>query len=87
MVRVEFWTMALITIPLLPFGVIGQLKFLAEKAVNTMFNLAIKVFVIAFIATLSVNILTGLVDNAKETATSSDFKGISAIFCKCCCIR
>lgn len=80
MVRIEFWTMALITIPLLPFGVIGQLKFLSEKAINTMFNLAIKIFVVAFIATLSVNILTGLVDNARETATSSDFIGNISYF-------
>ena len=58
MVRIEFWTMALITIPLLPFGVISQLKFLSDKAIGTMFNLAIKIFVVAFISTLSVNILT-----------------------------
>ena len=80
MVRIEFWTMALITIPLLPFGVIGQLKFLSEKAIGTMFNLAIKIFVVAFISTLSVNILTGLVDNARETATSSDFIGNISYF-------
>ena len=80
MVRIEFWTMALITIPLLPFGVIGQLKFLSEKAIGTMFNLAIKIFVIAFIATMSVNILTGLVDNAREVATSDDFIGNISYF-------
>ncbi len=80
MVRIEFWTMALITIPLLPFGVISQLKFLSDKAIGTMFNLAIKIFVVAFISTLSVNILTGLVDNARETATSSDFIGNISYF-------
>lgn len=80
MVRIEFWTMALITIPLLPFGVIGQLKFLSEKAIGTMFNLAIKIFVVAFIATLSVNILTGLVDNAREVATTDDFIGNISYF-------
>ena len=72
--------LALITIPLLPFGVIGQLKFLSEKAIGTMFNLAIKIFVVAFISTLSVNILTGLVNNARETATSSDFIGNISYF-------
>ena len=80
MVRIEFWTMALLTIPLLAFGVIDQLKFLSEKAIGTMFNLATKIFVIAFIATMSVNILTGLVDNAKEVATSSDFIGNISYF-------
>lgn len=80
MVRIEFWTMALITLPLLSFGVIGQLKFLSEKAIGTMFNLAIKIFVVAFIATLSVNILTGLVDNAREAANSSEFMGNISYF-------
>lgn len=36
----EFWTMALLTIPLLTFGVIPQLKFLADKSIGAMFNLA-----------------------------------------------
>ena len=80
MVRIEFWTMALLTIPLLSFGVIEQLKFLSEKAINAMFNLAIKIFVIAFISTMSVKILTGLVENAKEVATSSDFIGNVSYF-------
>ena len=80
MVRIEFWTMALLTIPLLPFGVIGHLKFLSEKAIGTMFNLAIKIFVIAFIATLSVNILTGLVENARTMSESSDFMGNISYF-------
>lgn len=80
MVRIEFWTMALLTIPLLSFGVISQLKFLADKAVGTMFNLAIKIFVVAFISTMSVNILTGLVENAKEMAKSSDFMGNISYF-------
>ena len=66
MVRIEFWTMALLTISLLSFGVISQLKFLSEKAIGTMFNLAVKIFVVAFIATLSVNILTGLMVGVKE---------------------
>ena len=80
MVRIEFWTMALLTIPLLSFGVIEQLKFLADKAIGAMFNLATKVFVIAFIATMSVNILTGLVENAKEVGESSDFIGNVSYF-------
>ncbi|MBR6012991.1 MAG: type IV secretion system protein [Selenomonadaceae bacterium] len=80
MVRIEFWTMALLTIPLLSFGVISQLKFLSDKAVGLMFNLATKIFVVAFISTMSVNILTGLVDNAKDMATSDDFMGNISYF-------
>ena len=75
MARIEFWTMALITLVLLPFGVLGQLKFLADKAIGAMFNLAIKLFVIAFIATMSVNILTGLVKDAQTVGASADFAG------------
>ncbi len=80
MVRIEFWTMALITIPLLAFGVIDKLKFLADKAIGAMFNLAIKIFVIAFLATMSVNILTGLVENAKSMSGSADFMGNISYF-------
>ena len=80
MVRIEFWTMALLTIPLLSFGVVEQLKFLADKAIGAMFNLATKIFVVAFIATMSVNILTGLVENAKTVGESSDFVGNVSYF-------
>ena len=80
MVRIEFWTMALITIPLLPFGVIDKLTFLSDKAIGAMFNLAIKIFVIAFLSTMSVNILTGLVANAKEASTAADFMGNISYF-------
>ena len=80
MVRIEFWTMALITIPLLSFGVIDKLKFLSDKAIGAMFNLAIKIFVIAFLSTMSVNILTGLVENAKAASTSADFMGNISYF-------
>ena len=80
MVRIEFWTMALLTIPLLSFGVVEQLKFLADKAIGAMFNLATKIFVVAFIATMSVNILTGLVENAKTVGETSDFIGNVSYF-------
>ena len=45
-----------------------------------MFNLAVKIFVVAFIAMLSVNILTGLVDGAKEMAATSNFMGNISYF-------
>ena len=80
MVRIEFWTMALITIPLLSFGVIDQLKFLADKAIGAMFNLAIKVFVIAFIATMSTNMLSDLIKAATEMSKTSDFVGNLSFF-------
>lgn len=54
MARIEFYTMALLTIPLLAFGVTEKFAFLTEKAIGAMFNLAIKICVIAFISSMAV---------------------------------
>jgi type IV secretion system protein TrbL len=78
MARIEFWTMALVTIPLLPFGMVKQFNFLSEKAIGAMFNLAIKVCVIAFISGIAAPLLTSL---AKKMADSSDIStDISLLF-------
>lgn len=77
MARIEFYTMALITIPLLPFGMIKQLNFLSEQAISAMFNLAIKVCVISFISTVSCPLLKSFAD--KIAATSNPFTQISII--------
>ena len=63
MVRLEFYTMAVLTVLLLPFAMIDQLKFLADKAISLMFNLAIKCFVIAFISVAIVKILQHYIQN------------------------
>ena len=47
--KIEFYTFALMTLPLLAFGVTEKFKFLFEKAIGAMVNLAIKVSVISFI--------------------------------------
>ncbi len=54
MARIEFYTMALITIPLLPFIMLSKFAFLAEKAIGGMFNLAIKLSVISFISAMAI---------------------------------
>jgi len=54
MARIEFYTMALITIPLLPFIMLNKFAFLAEKAIGGMFNLAIKLSVISFISAMAI---------------------------------
>lgn len=74
-VRIEFYIMALITLMLLPFGVIPQLKFLSEKAIGAMFNLAIKVFVIALLTVVSNKILYRMTVDITEAAEVSDFVG------------
>lgn len=47
--KIEFYTFALMTLPLLAFGVTEKFKFLFEKAIGAMVNLAVKVSVITFI--------------------------------------
>lgn len=54
MAKVEFLTMALLTMPLLAFGTTQRFNFLCNKAIGAMFNLAIKVSCICFITTMSV---------------------------------
>jgi type IV secretion system protein TrbL len=77
MVRIEFYTMALIALPLLPFGMIKQLRFLAEKAIGAVLNLMIKVAVISFISTIACPLLHSFAD--KIAATSSPFTQIGII--------
>jgi type IV secretion system protein TrbL len=78
MVRIEFYTMALIALPLLPFfGMIKQLRFLAEKAIGAVLNLMIKVAVISFISTIACPLLKSFAD--KIAATSAPFTQIGII--------
>ncbi len=50
MARIEFWTVALVTLPLLPFGMNKHTSFLAEKAIGAIFSLGVKVCVISFLS-------------------------------------
>lgn len=73
MAYIEFYTMALLTIPCLSFGTMGKFNFLTEKAIGCMFNCALKVCVIAFIAIFSKDYLTSLSDElAKSKEPSQD---------------
>ena len=67
MARIEFFTMALLTIPLLPFAVTSKFGFLADKAIAAMINLSIKLCVIAFITAMSVPFFKGFMENAGKT--------------------
>ncbi|MDY2686056.1 MAG: type IV secretion system protein, partial [Selenomonadaceae bacterium] len=62
MARIEFWIMAMITIPLIPFVALPQTRTFFEKALGAMLNLSIKVSVIAFISAMSTGILKKYVD-------------------------
>ena len=69
MARIEFWTLAMLTIPLIPFAALSMTRFLFQSALNAMLNLAIKVCVIAFITSVSASMLT---DYAHAFVTDHD---------------
>jgi len=60
MVRIEYYTVALLTMPLLPFGVCKYTKFLSEKTFGVMFNIAIKLMAMAFIQSFSLPYMQAL---------------------------
>lgn len=72
MTRIEFYTMAMITVPLIPFAAIPQTKFLFERALGAMINLSVKVSVIAFLEALSCKILTDFAAEFAKIAKSDD---------------
>ena len=78
MARIEFYTMALITIPLLPFVMLEKFAFLAEKAIGGMFNLAIKLSVISFITAMAVPFLTTF--RTKIAGTESAWTQVGLLF-------
>lgn len=78
MARIEFYTMALITMPLLPFMITSKFSFLGDKAIGAMFNLAIKVAVIAFITSFAVPFMQTFAD--KVAQTTDGWKQVGIIF-------
>ena len=76
MAKIEFFTMAMITIPLIPFVALPQTKFLFERALGAMFNLAVKVSVISFLAAMTSKILTDYCEEFAKIATDESSGGI-----------
>lgn len=80
----EFWTLALLTLPLLAFGVIPQLKFLSESAIKAMFNLGIKCMCIAFltgvVATTITDYTKTIVSIASDNAKASSMYALASGF-------
>lgn len=65
--RLEFWTMALMALLLIPFGANQHTRFLFERVIGGVFNLGIKMSVISFICYCATPILTNMVkDMTKE---------------------
>lgn len=66
MARIEFYTMSLLTIPLLPFAITSKFGFLADKAIGAMINLSIKLCVISFLTAIAVPMMAHVTENAKN---------------------
>lgn len=49
MARIEFYTLALLGLPLLAFGAIQHFEYLAQQTIRAVFNCGVKVSVIAFL--------------------------------------
>ena len=58
MARIEFYVLALLSIPLLAFGVIKHFEHLAQNAIRAVFNCGIKVCVISFLQAIICQMFT-----------------------------
>ena len=75
MAKIEFFTVAMLTIPLIPFVALPQTKFLFERALGAMFNLAVKVCIISFLSAMASKILTDYCEEFAKLAESGDVIG------------
>lgn len=71
MAQVEFYTMALLTMMLLPFMMSEHTSFLSRNAISAMFNCAIKVCVIAFLAAAGTSAVGNFFDAISSEFSSS----------------
>lgn len=65
--RLLFWTIALIIVPIIPFGCYQHTRFLFERAIGAVFNMGIKMGIITFICIVTGPMLAGLLKAFKET--------------------
>lgn len=79
MTRVEFWVMAVMVMPCIALGIFKHFRFLLEKAIGGVFNIAIKVGVVAFISAITAPILTKSVENF-ATSNFDITKDFTALF-------
>jgi len=75
MARIEFVTLAMISVIMIPWGALKQTNFLFTSTLNAMFSQAIKVSVISFIEVMSCTVLTGYCEKFTEQAKSGKFFG------------
>lgn len=83
MVRVEFWTISLMTIPLLPFGMYKHTRFLFEKAIGAVFNLGLKVGVTSFIAAIAGPLLQAIAAPMEDASMLESLGILLRLFLGC----
>lgn len=69
--RLEFWTIAMIIVPLIPFGAYTHTRFLFEKAIGAVFNLGIKMGIVSFICIVAGPLIGGMVNQLDSSWTAS----------------
>ena len=65
MARIEFYTMLMLSVIFLPFGVTERLAFLSNSAISLMFNSGAKMMVICFLQVMIAKILSAYLQNIK----------------------
>ena len=79
MTRIEFWIIAVMVMPCIALGIFKHFRFLLEKAIGGVFNIAVKVGVVAFISAITAPILTKSVENF-ATSNFDITKDFTALF-------
>lgn len=82
--RLEFWTMALMALLLIPFGANQHTRFLFERVIGGVFNIGIKMSVVSFICYCATPILTNMVkEMTKENKWDENIILLIACFSGC----
>ena len=69
MARIEFYTLALVGLPLLAFGVIKHFEYLAQQTIRAMFNCGVKLCVISFLQAIVCRMFTKYINNVVDAQT------------------
>ena len=73
--RIEFYTMLMLSVVFLPFGVTERLSFLSNSAISLMFNSGAKMMVICFLQVMIAKIFSAYLVNL----TANPFKAFSIL--------
>ena len=73
--RIEFYTMLMLSVVFLPFGVTERLAFLSNSAISLMFNSGAKMMVICFLQVMIAKIFSAYFNNL----TANPFKEFSVL--------